>query len=117
MNFELFIAKRIIAAKQYKSSVSSPIIKIAVLAIALGMIMMLIAVAAGVGLQEKIQEKVAAFNGHIIITKYDNNNSIASAKPIALHQDFYPEFKSVSGIKYVQAVANKAGVIRVFNFG
>ena len=66
MNFELFIAKRIIAAKQYKSSVSSPIIKIAVLAIALGMIMMLIAVAAGIGLQQKIQEKVAAFNGHII---------------------------------------------------
>ncbi|NQY30048.1 MAG: ABC transporter permease [Flavobacteriaceae bacterium] len=115
MNFELFIAKRIIATKQYKSSVSSPIIKIAVLAIALGMIMMLVAVAAGVGLQEKIQEKVAAFNGHIIITKYDNNNSIASAKPIALHQDFYPEFKSVSGIKYVQAVANKAGVIRTEN--
>ncbi len=112
MNFELFIAKRIIAAKQYKSSVSSPIIKIAVLAIALGMIMMLIAVAAGIGLQQKIQEKVAAFNGHIIISKYDNNNSEVSAKPIALHQDFYPEFKSVTGVKYIQAVASKAGIIR-----
>ena len=112
MNFELFIAKRIIAAKQYKSSVSSPIIKIAVLAIALGMIMMLIAVAAGIGLQQKIQEKVAAFNGHIIISKYDNNNSEVSAKPIALHQDFYPEFKSVTGVSYIQAVANKAGIIR-----
>jgi len=112
LNFELFIAKRIIAAKQYKSSVSSPIIKIAVLAIALGMIMMLVAVAAGIGLQQKIQEKVAAFNGHIIISKYDNNNSEVSAKPIALGQDFYPEFKSVSGIKYIQAIANKAGIIR-----
>jgi len=112
LNFELFIAKRIIAAKQYKSSVSSPIIKIAVLAIALGMIMMLIAVAAGIGLQQKIQEKVAAFNGHIIISKYDNNNSEVSAKPIALHQDFYPEFESVAGVKYIQAVANKAGIIR-----
>ncbi len=112
MNFELFIAKRIIAAKQYKSSVSSPIIKIAVLAIALGMIMMLIAVAAGIGLQQKIQEKVAAFNGHIIISKYDNNNSEVSAMPIALHQDFYPEFKSVTGVSYIQAVASKAGIIR-----
>lgn len=115
MNFELFIAKRIIAAKQYKSSVSSPIIKIAILAIALGMIMMLVAVAAGIGLQQKIQEKVAAFNGHIIIFKYDNNESVVSAKPIALHQDFYPEFKIVSGINYVQAVANKAGIIRTEN--
>jgi len=115
LNFELYIAKRIIAAKQYKSSVSSPIIKIAVLAIALGMIMMLVAVAAGIGLQQKIQEKVAAFNGHIIISKYDNNNSEVSAKPIMLYQDFYPEFKSVSGVEYVQAVANKAGIIRTEN--
>jgi len=115
LNFELFIAKRIIAAKQYKSSVSSPIIKIAILAIALGMIMMLVAVAAGIGLQQKIQEKVAAFNGHIIISKYDNNASVVSAKPIVLDQDFYPEFKTVSGIKYVQAVANKAGIIRTEN--
>lgn len=82
------------------------------LAIALGMIMMLIAVAAGIGLQEKIQEKVTAFNGHVVISKYDNNTSEVSAKPIALHQDFYPNFKSVDGVKYVQAIANKAGIIR-----
>lgn len=82
------------------------------LAIALGMIMMLIAVAAGIGLQEKIQEKVAAFNGHIVISKYDNNISDVSAQPIALQQDFYPNFNSVNGVKYVQPVANKAGIIR-----
>lgn len=111
LNFELFIAKGIIAAKQYKSSVSSPIIKIAILAIALGMIMMLIAVAAGIGLQQKIQEKVSAFNGHIIISKYDNNQSDVSAKPIPIAQEFYPE-TSIEGIRHIQAVANKAGVIR-----
>jgi lipoprotein-releasing system permease protein len=111
LNFELFIAKRIIAAKQYKSSVSSPIIKIAILAIALGMIMMLISVATSIGLQQKIREKVAAFNGHIIISKYDNNNSVVSAKPISSKQDFYPDFKKVSGITHVQAIANKLGVI------
>ncbi len=112
MNVELFIAKRIIAAKQYKSSISSPIIKIAVLAIAIGMVMMLISVATSIGLQHKIREKVAAFNGHVIISKYDNNTSDLSAQPISIKQDFYPEFKTVSGIKHVQAVANKGGVIR-----
>ncbi len=112
MNFELYIAKRIIAAKQYKSSISSPIIKIAVLAIAIGMIMMLISVATSIGLQHKIQEKIAAFNGHIIISKYDNNTSDLSMNPIPIQQDFYPNFKNVSGIKHVQAVANKGGIIR-----
>jgi lipoprotein-releasing system permease protein len=115
LNFELFIAKRIIASKQYKSSVSSPIIKIAILAIALGMIMMLISVATSIGLQQKIREKIAAFNGHVIISKYDNTNSVVSAKPISLNQDFYPEFNSVSGIDYVQAVANKLGIVRTEN--
>jgi len=66
-------------------------------------------------LQQKIQEKVAAFNGHVIISKYDNNVSDVSAKPIALYQDFYPEFTTVLGIKHVQAVANKAGIIRTEN--
>ncbi len=112
MNFELFIAKRIIAAKQYKSTISSPIIKIAVLAIAIGMVMMLVSVATSIGLQHKIQEKVAAFNGHVIISKYDNNRSNLSANPIAIQQDFYPNFKTVSGVSHVQAVANKGGVIR-----
>lgn len=74
--------------------------------------MMLIAVAAGIGLQQKIQEKVAAFNGHVIISKYDGNTSDLSAKPISIHQDFYPKFETVSGISHIQAVANKGGVIR-----
>lgn len=112
MNFELFIARRIIKAKQYKSSVSSPIIKIAILAIALGIVMMLISIAVSIGLQQKIREKVSAFNGHILISKYDNNNSVGSANPISINQDFYPKFSNVNGIKNVQAVANKAGIIR-----
>ena len=112
MNFEFFISKRIIAAKQYKSNVSGPIIKIAIVAIALGMIMMLIAVSAGIGLQQKIQEKVAAFNGHIIISKHDNNISEISANPIGVNDKFYNDFKSVSGIQHIQAVANKGGGIR-----
>ena len=56
MNYELFIAKRIIASKQHKNSVSSPIIKISILAIAIGIIVMLFSVATGVGLQKKIKE-------------------------------------------------------------
>lgn len=112
MNLEYFIAKRLIAAKNHKSSISAPIIKIAIAAIAIGMIMMIVSVATGIGLQQKIREKVAAFNGHIIITNYDDNQSQVSISPISTHQDFYPKFKSVDGINHIQAVATKAGIIR-----
>ncbi len=112
MNFEYFIAKRLIKGKEHKSSISAPIIKIAISAIAMGMIMMLITVATGVGLQRKIREKVAAFNGHVIISSFDNNNNLESWIPIKKQQDFYPEFENVEGITHIRGVATKIGVIR-----
>ena len=115
MNLAYFIAKRLVSAKETKSSISAPIIKIAVLAIAIGMVMMIVSVATGIGLQKKIREKVSAFNGHIIISNFEDNQSQVSVTPISIHQDFYPDFKSVSGISHVQAVASKAGIIRTEN--
>ena len=112
MNLEYFIAKRLITAKDYKSSISAPIIKIAIAAIAIGMVMMIVSVATGIGLQQKIREKVSAFNGHIIISNYDNNQSEATLTPIVKNQKFYPKFNSVAGISHIQAVATKAGIIR-----
>ncbi len=112
MNFEYFIAKRIIGSKSYKSSVSAPIIKIGIVAIAIGMVVMLIAVATGLGLQQKIREKTVAFNGHLTISNYDSNASNESIVPINKYQDFYPDFKTVKGVKHVQAIASKSGIIR-----
>ncbi|MDM9631014.1 ABC transporter permease [Robiginitalea aurantiaca] len=113
MNLEWYIARRLIGSKEHKSSISAPIIKIAIAAIALGLLMMLIALATGVGLRHKIREKVSAFNGHIQIYNYDNNSSEVSIIPVSTHQEFYPEFKITDGVRHVQAVATKAGIIRM----
>ena len=115
MNLEYFIAKRLVTAKDYKSSISAPIIKIAISAIAFGIIMMLFSVATGIGLQQKIRDKVSAFNGQVIISNYDNNNSEVTLIPISKKQDFYPNFKSVPEVKHIQAIASKAGIIRTEN--
>lgn len=112
LNYELFIAKRIIAGKKYKNNISSPIIKIAITAIALGIIIMLIAVATATGLQSKIRDKMAGFKGHVQIVNYDNNNSDVSTTPIKIQQNFYPEFKNIEGIKNVQIFASKGGILR-----
>ena len=73
MNYEYFLAKRIIGNKSYKSSVSAPIIKIGIAAIAISIIVMLIAIATGFGLERKIRDKAVAFNGHISISNFDSN--------------------------------------------
>lgn len=112
MNFEYFIAKRIVSAREYKNSISSPIIKIAIVSIAIGFVTMLTTIATSVGLQKKIHEKVSAFNGDVIISNFDTNFSNDSQNPISKTQDFYPNFTSVEGIKHIQATASKGGVIR-----
>ncbi|AUC15332.1 transmembrane permease [Tenacibaculum sp. SZ-18] len=112
MNYELFIAKRIVAGKEHKNSISSPIIKIAIVAIILGIAIMLISVSVSAGFQQKIRAKIAGFKGHIQITNYDNNNSDVSTVPVNLDQDFYPTFKNISGIRKVQPYINKGGILR-----
>ena len=92
MNLEYFIAKRLVTAKSHKSSVSSPIIKIAIIAIAISVIMMIMSIATGIGLQNKIRDKISMFNGHVIIENHDDNQSQVSVKPISTDQNFYPKF-------------------------
>jgi lipoprotein-releasing system permease protein len=112
LNLEYFIAKRLITAKNHKSSISGPIIKIAVSAIAIGMIMMLVSVATGIGLKNEIRNKISAFNGHIIVSNYDSNQSQETLTPMSVQQDFYPKFTAVPEVTHIQAIATKTGIIR-----
>lgn len=81
-------------------------------AIAIGVVMMLISVATGIGLKQKIREKIEAFNGHITIGNMDNNSAQVTDKPISKNQDFYPNFTAVPEVNHVQAYATKYGIIR-----
>jgi len=116
LNIEYFIAKRVIFSKGDKGTISSPIIKIAISAIALGVVMILIAIATGRGLQERIRQKIAALNGHIQIFNYDTNRSEVSIVPISNQEDFYtdPQFFNREGKKvlHLQGVITKGGIIR-----
>lgn len=112
MNLEYFIAKRLIVSKSYKSSVSSPIIKIAILAIALSILMMIMSVATGVGLQQKIREKISAFNSHVIVSNFDDNQSQVTAEPIDSRLLPISQLKKNSFITHVQPIITKGALIR-----
>jgi len=112
LKLEYFISKRLATSKEYKSSVSAPIIKIAIVAIAISIIMMLVSISTGFGLQEKIRDKITSFNGHITIINYDNNQSDVTTEALSLNQDFYPEFKTVSEVNKIFPFATIAGVVR-----
>ena len=112
LNYELFIAKRIIANKKDKSSISSPIIKIAIVAIALGMIVMLISVATGLGLKYKIRDKISGLNGHILLQKFNQSESENTTIPIVLDSTLLQTLKQVNGVKKIQSTATKNAMIR-----
>lgn len=112
MNLEYFIAKRLINAKSYKSSVSSPIIKIAILAITISIVMMIMSVATGIGLQQKIREKISAFNGQIIVTSFDDNQSQVTVAPLSKKAFPMDKLKQIPQVTHIQSVATKAGLIR-----
>lgn len=112
MKLEYFIAKRLVKPEASQNKFSKTIVNIAVTAVALGILMMVVSIATGMGLQNKIRDKVSSFNGHILISSFTGNESNVSVNPISLHQTFYPRFKNISGIKHIQGVASKAGIIR-----
>lgn len=82
MNFEFFLAKRMRSSTSSESTVSMRIIKIAITAIALGVIMILIALGTSLGLQKEIKAKTIALSGHLRIAPFENNNSSISVTPI-----------------------------------
>ena len=72
MNLEYFISKRIIKGNK-SNRFSQPIIRIAILAIALGIIVMTVSLSIVGGFQEEIRNKIIGFGSHIQITSYDSH--------------------------------------------
>ncbi|MEE2699800.1 MAG: FtsX-like permease family protein [Bacteroidota bacterium] len=111
MNVEYFIAKRLVTAKEGNNRLSRPIIRLAILAIALSIAVMLISVAVVKGFKKDIADKVIGFGAHIQITAFSDNNSFET-KAISKNQDFYPSIEKEGGVQHIQQFATKAGIIK-----
>jgi lipoprotein-releasing system permease protein len=110
MKFETYMASRFRKSSSYKNTVSSPIIKISVLSISIGIIMMIISISSSVGLQKTIKSKVSSFFGDISISNFQNISSESSIEPIDFsinHKDLIDNNK----IYHIQKVAYKSGLI------
>lgn len=111
MNLEYFISKNIIKGDSHSKKITKPIIRISIIAIALGLIVMIAALSIVGGFQREIRNKVIGFGSHVQITSYDSQSTY-DASPISIEQDFYPSLQDVEGIKHIQVYANKAGIIK-----
>ncbi|MFT5750292.1 MAG: lipoprotein-releasing system permease protein [Ancylomarina sp.] len=111
MNLELYIAKKITYKNKSDKQISRPIISIATLGIALGLSVMILAIAIVTGFKAGITEKLTGFGSHIQISNYDNNNSFET---YAINQNLIPieRLSQIEGIKHIQTYATKPGIIK-----
>ena len=98
--------------EQYKNTVSSRIINIAMTAVAIGIASILIAMACSKGLQNEIRNKTSAFNGHILITLFENNESQVSILPFENSQEIKNKIEAHNDFDRMHAIALKAGMLK-----
>jgi lipoprotein-releasing system permease protein len=111
MNLPYFIAQRLIKGRREETSFSRPINVIAIIGIAMGLAVMILAVAILTGFKKQIREKVVGFGSHIQIMNFDSNISFETI-PISDTQPYIPKIEEIPGISHVQVFATKAGIIK-----
>lgn len=114
MNLELLIAKKITYKNKSDRQISRPIISIATLGIALGLCVMILAIAIVTGFKAGITEKLTGFGSHIQISNYDNNNSFET-NPIDKNLVPMDRLGKLEGIKHLQSYATKPGILKTEN--
>jgi len=111
MNLPYFIAQRLIKGRREGTSFSRPINVIAIIGIAMGLAVMILAVAILTGFKQQIRDKVVGFGADIQIMNFDSNISFETT-PISDTQKFIPAIKQIPGITHLEVFATKAGIIR-----
>ena len=111
MNTSLFIAKRLYNAKENNNSYTRPIIRIAILAVALSVSIMLLSVFILSGFKAEISDKVFGFGGHINISKFSYNQSYEN-DPINYSKEIVSKIESIDDVENIQQFATKAGIIK-----
>ncbi len=111
MNFSQYIAKRILNTGQEKSNISSPIVKIGITGISLGVAVMIITMAVVTGFQKQIIEKITTFTSHLQINDYDPNQSL-EPNPITFEKEMLIKLRKTNNVKHIQAFATKNGILK-----
>lgn len=111
MNYELLIARRIAYAERKGNMIAKPIIRLALIGVALGFAVMVIALSIVTGFKKEISEKVIGFGSHIQISKYSENNSFET-QAIQIDSSLVGSLKSNSEISHIQVFGTKAGILK-----
>ena len=111
MNFERFIAQKILRSGGVKDTFQNPLLRTAILSIALGMAVMVLSILVVTGFRKQISDKVIGFGAHIQISNFDNNHSYEES-PMSANPEFLSLLEGDEDINSIQPYASKAGIIK-----
>lgn len=111
MNFEKFVAKRLHTEKNLQHSIAKPILKMAIAAVSLSIAVMILAIATGKGLQQKISAKVTGFTSDIQVHVLDLNQSL-EVSPLQADSTLINSLSQIEGVEHIQGQITKNALIK-----
>ena len=111
MNIEYFIAKRLASSKESGNRLSRLMSIVAIVSVALGIAVMILAVAIVTGFKNEISDKLVGGSSHIQITNLDSNYSFET-NCIEYDTVLFSEILKIKGVKNIQKFITKGGIIK-----
>lgn len=111
MSLSLFIAQRIYRDSDGGKQVSRPAVLIAMAGIAIGLAVMIIAVAVVIGFKSEVRGKVIGFGSHIQISNFDAVRSYET-RPVVADDSLMAALAHRPEVKHVQRYSTKPGMIK-----
>lgn len=88
--------------------------RIAVVGVALGVVVIVMAISILQGFRDDITSKVVGFGSHLTLSAYGSANSYTET-PVALDTTLLARIRSVAGVRDLQAYATKGGMVKTDN--
>ena len=110
MDWKLFVAQRIYRSREGDKEVSRPAVLIARWGIAIGLAVMIVAVAVVIGFKHEVRDKVVGIGSDIVVTNFDAQKSYETM-PIAAGDSLTEALRTTRGVKHVQRYSTKPGMI------
>ena len=109
--FEQFIARRFMPRTKDGGGFSGPLSVIAVVSIALGVLVMVMAMCILRGFQGEIASKVVGFGSHLTVSNFASSPAYQE-EPIVLDSTLVERIQRVPGVRHIQYFATKGGMVK-----
>lgn len=111
MHFERFIARHFMPRRGADSGFSGPLTTIAVAGIALGVMVMVMAISILQGFRADITSKVVGFGSHITLTSY-GSTEVYTEEPLTLDSTTLALLQCHPQVHHLQPYATKGGMVK-----